>query len=303
MRLTELSAWGAVLRDPDDAAARLVLADAVEEAGDVPHAEYLRLGVELAGLGGPHWQHFGHARGVRLQTESEAARAEAAAARMRELLEAHGERWLAELPPLAGASWSTEITFGGIPEGVEVEDWAAFAKTSADLVGVAPIRALELKRLDIRTARSLLTWGWLGRIRHLSLHGARVTQKALLLVLRADEASGLRSMDLSMIHLGDRGAELVAASPALAGLEALFVYGNHIADRGARAVASSPHLQGLRVLNLELNHIGTAGGSAFLDLERFPAMVHLNLFDNEPLDAEPDTVGALKTRWGDRLEI
>jgi uncharacterized protein (TIGR02996 family) len=294
-------ALAALIVDPDDQAQRLVYADWLEQQGETSHAEMVRLGVELAALGGFTRPHFGVARGLRRQSPEEAARAEAICDRMRALVDDR-PRWESRLPVVDGLRWDGAFYFGGVFEGVNADSWKVFAGAADALAELTPLRSLGLKRLDVRGARALVDSGWLARLRHLSLHGATVSANALEVVLGSPDARGLRSIDLSMTRLRDSGAARVAASPNLAGLEALFLYMNGIGDRGAIALADSPHLQGLRALNLELNHLSWGAARAFGLPDVFPDMVFLNLFDNEPLE-HGGVEQSLRARWGDRLEI
>src|SRR6188474_1061737 len=81
--------FAAICADPEDDTARLVYADWLDEHGDAPRAEALRLSVERRRL--PDWE----------------PRAWVLDARLDRLRENHGTEWDAELPKLVDGEWST----------------------------------------------------------------------------------------------------------------------------------------------------------------------------------------------------
>jgi uncharacterized protein (TIGR02996 family) len=294
-------AVAALIANPDDPEQRLVYADWLEQRGATEHAQLVRLGVERAAIGLARAS-FGANRGLRRREAGDNQRDETLRDAMGEISEAAHAQMTAALPALDGVDWSGDLIFGGVPEGVSVENVKTFVAAADVLAAAAPVRSLSLKRLDVRGARALVASGWLGRLRHLELHGADVTAKALEIIVGSEQARGLWSIELSLSRIKDAGAKLLAESPYLAGLEALILYGAQIGERGGVAIASSPYLQQLRGLNLEMNWLGAACGRAFLAEDIFPDVVHLNLFDNEPLE-NAGFVDRLRERWGERIEI
>ena len=77
----------AICSNPEDDTARLVFADWLDEQGNAPRAEFIRVQVERAAL--PEWD----ARRVRLLM------------RERALLAQHEAAWRAELPAVRGVTW------------------------------------------------------------------------------------------------------------------------------------------------------------------------------------------------------
>jgi hypothetical protein len=63
----------------------------------------------------------------------------------------------------------------------------------------------------------------------------------------------VRQLDLGGNHLGDAGAQALAASPHLPRLTHLNLNGNRIGDAGAAALADAPHRRGLRECTLQGN--------------------------------------------------
>ena len=291
----------ALIAQPDDAALRLVFADWLEEGGDLAWAQMVRLGVEMTSVGGRHRARYSANYDTRAQTPAEAERAAAIFERMSEIGEAMREQRDKRLPVADGITWMNDHVFGGIPEGVSASDVYTFLAAADELAQQVPIRALAVDVLDRRGAKKLVATGWLGKLRHLSLHGAKITGNALA-VLLAENASSLRSIDLSLSQIGDKGAEVIATSPHMASLETLHLYAAQISDKGATAIARSPYLQQLRSLDLELNWLDATSAKAFCAPDIFPQMLYLNLYDNEPLE-HGGHLDALRERWGDRLEI
>src|SRR5262249_51229378 len=152
--------------------------DWLEQGGNPTRAEMIRLGVELAQLGGLPRPSFGCAGGLRVQTDVERARAEAIRARMLALNE-HVATWTRELPTADDVRWSTALDPGGMLQGLVAPTWRAFQAVADRLAAKAPIRAAELDRLDGRDAKAMIRSGWLRRLRYLSVHGGKITPSAI----------------------------------------------------------------------------------------------------------------------------
>lgn len=66
----------------------------------------------------------------------------------------------------------------------------------------------------------------------------------------------LQGIDLAGQHIGDEGAEILAASPLLKGLKRLELGWNGLGPRGVTALLSSPHLTAIEELDLSGNTLG-----------------------------------------------
>src|SRR5262249_14224093 len=77
-------------------------------------------------------------------------------------------------------------------------------------------------------------------------------------LLAVPELVGLRELDLSGNHIGDRGARNLARSTRPAGLERLYLADNDITDAGSAALRTSTRLGGLRRIDLSRNQLTRA---------------------------------------------
>jgi len=223
-----------IAHNPDDAEPRLVLADFLEEAGEVDRAEFIRLQVEQMPFrqGQVRWD-------IQEWTLRE-----------QELLDQHEKEWLAGLPE--GLEW---FFWGGLVEGVVVGSLADWQQA----VGVVDVRRVVWQggeSLFLEHAQLLAGLVALD-LKYNELGDAGAVALAL-----SPHLTNLRELDLSCNEIGDAGAEALAKSPHLTNLRELDLSSNELGDAGAAALALSPHLTNLRVLNLEYNRIGDAGAAA-----------------------------------------
>jgi uncharacterized protein (TIGR02996 family) len=152
-----------------------------------------------------------------------------------DLLMKHRNGWLLDLP--RAAQWDCRPRF----ERGFVEELSCTVsqvlKVVAGVFRVAPIRGL-----DLANHGAWELWDRFARCRHLT---------------RLQE---LRIQDLDF---GDRGVELLAASPFLTNLRRLALSGTGIGDRGASELVGASKLQHLLVLDLRgRNPIGEPGRQA-----------------------------------------
>ena len=241
-----------IAHNPDDAEPRLVLADFLEEAGEVDRAEFIRLQVEQMPFrqGQVRWD-------IQEWTLRE-----------QELLDQHEKEWLAGLPE--GLEW---FFWGGLVEGVvvgSVADWQ-------QAVGVVDVRRVVWQggeSLFLEHAQLLAGLVALDlKYNDLGSAGAEALAKS-------PHLTNLRELNLSSNGIGEAGAKALAQSPHLTNLRELDLTANGIREAGARALAKSPHLTNLRVLNLEYNKIGPAGAEALAQSPHLTNLRELNLRSN-----------------------
>jgi len=118
----------AIREDPADLTPRLIYADWLDEHGDPARAEFIRL------------QCLRSQEGITAPNEFERRDRE------EELLRDNRARWLAELPPLWGITWSE---FGhGFVESVHAYSFRAFQRQAAQIRSRIPLLGLTLQRVS-----------------------------------------------------------------------------------------------------------------------------------------------------------
>jgi Ran GTPase-activating protein (RanGAP) involved in mRNA processing and transport len=90
----------------------------------------------------------------------------------------------------------------------------------------------------------------------------------------------LTSLDLGDNYIGEEGAKALAESPHLQNLTLLDLEFNDIGDAGAKALVASPYLKNLTSLNLEYNYIGDAGAKALAASPYLKNLTSLDLAQN-----------------------
>jgi uncharacterized protein (TIGR02996 family) len=215
-----------IVANIDDDTPRLVYADWLEENGQDERAEFIRVQIERAHL--PAWD----AAQVRLRL------------REQELLERHGESWLAELPAVEGAKW--EGLRRGIVAEVSFASFEAMRANAHACRAVAPVEAVTVRwprRKEAKKAAHPIA-----ELRELSLTGvpdggeevARLADSPQLATLRVLTARGLWAEVLTRL----------VASPHLGGLKALRFPSNNLGNAGLRALTRAATLTALEELDL-----------------------------------------------------
>ncbi|MFO0925885.1 MAG: TIGR02996 domain-containing protein [Gemmataceae bacterium] len=207
----------------DDDTPRLVYADWLTENGQDDRAEFIRVQVERARL--PVWD----PGQVRLRV------------RERQLLAAHGEEWLAEMPAIKGVRW--EGFRRGIVAEVSFASYEAMRTTAPAVRAAAPIEAVTVHWPSRGERRALP----IAELRELVLTG--------------------RPYDEEVAWLAD--------SPQLSTLRSLTVLGLAVED--LTRLTASPHLGGLRVLRLPSNGLGNAGVRALTQAATLTALEEIDL--------------------------
>lgn len=306
--MTPAQAFLAAVRDtPDDDAPRLVFSDWLDDHGDEPRAELIRLQCELA-------------RGVKAAKRRDALRR-----RERELLLAHELEWVGPLRTVARRATFTR----GFVERVTVHA-DRLAEAAAALVTL-PLRHLvllgsdnlkevvgrpELERvttLDLREGKGITDKGirafanapHLQTVTHLILRQAGMTVAAFTALAKTPALARLRTLDLYDVVSGGGGKPVpvasLAVSPNLAGLTTLVLGGSPLGDDGAAAlVAPGCRLTALRRLHLSFSSIGDAGARALAKADHLSGLECLDLTGNEIGGV---AAHALRAKFGDRVRL
>ena len=188
-----------VLEHPDDDAARFVFADWLEENGDGPRAEFIRVQIESA----------------RCPTDD--ARHQELEHRAQKLLAEFGKQWLHEIP-----GWSRgDVRF---ERGFVAHVGAtarAFAKGAAALFRRAPIRSVTLRSTTDAQLLDIVAAGGLANIQGLNLSRNLLTDSSLVPMLSSPNLGTLTSLDLGSNRFTNDTIRALAQSPQLRGLTKL----------------------------------------------------------------------------------
>lgn len=227
----------AVLDDPDDDAARLVLADWLLERGD-PRGEFIQiqcaLGARLLG-----------ARGARSILLRETPR-EALVVRERELLKKYQAVWLAPIRAFV-RTWNWRR---GFVEGV-VADGKKFVEGAATIFANTPLEEATLTALKPAIVEALAREPLVARLRSLDVSQQRIGPDELR-VFASPSFASLRSLDLWGNPLGEAGA-IRLASASLDRLERLELATCKLTARGVEALSRAAFFPRLRRLGLAYN--------------------------------------------------
>jgi uncharacterized protein (TIGR02996 family) len=300
--------------DPDDDAARLVLADWLEEQGD-PRGELVRVQVER------------DRPGTAPERQAALARREA------QLLRLHGWDWLRPLGAVvderfrrgflsvvldAGEAGYTSAASANDAwawvDEVEVQNAPSMAEVLADpgLRGATrfhfsePRDAYNRPREEVPPAADIVEalrarynrlWDEAyadlarlpenGRLTSLEVYNSHCGSGGLVTLLTSPHLNRLRRLVLDFTQVTPEGLAALATldHPALTTLR---LFGAHLGAAGGNILASSPLLARLRRLELIVTHLGTEG---FLAVIRSP---HLARLEHLHLSSERMTVGGVR---------
>lgn len=264
--------------DPADDVARLVYADYLDESGDQPRAEFIRLQCRRASL--PAW-------------DPEAVTLEL---RERALLAAHEEAWRSDLPVLEGVTWGSfrrgfvarvgfedlEQLSAHLPEvraripvdGVAVR-WPEEAEWDKIELG-AGVRSLTLVGVEYedKAVEGLPTAPFLAGLRELNLIESAMDEAELEALLSSPHLRGLTALRMPLHMLETLRPLESAVLPALTTLDLSVACEDELGSGGrdgdtldAAAMKSLVRWAGLanlRSLDLSGNHIGTRGLTTLL---------------------------------------
>ena len=293
-------------RDPLADAPRMVLADALEQAGDVDRAQLVRLQTTRSGLA--PWD----------PRVSELELAE------RAILERRGEAWRAELPQITGVTWGSFTR--GFVSRVAFDKLDLLAKHRDACLAATPIHGVSLRWPPVKSRPAIeaiegmieltvigtvmrpddLRWlagsPLLSTVRTLSLVDSEIRQGVPAL-LKSPYLKGLTALRLPSNHLGNGGVDkLVPALPAVTELNlsvtsvATRSHGSgrdstQMARAGARAaesLANWPGLVNVQALDLGGWDLGRAGLAKLLDSPYTKGLRSLRVRDIADADWEVD---------------
>ena len=256
--------FAAICADPEDDTSRLVYADWLDEQGDEPRAEALRMSIERRRL--PEWE----------------PRAWVLDARMDRLGEKHREGWDAELPKLVDGMWSTGRS--GLVEQVRVSSGRSLLEQEEVIFSAGPIKSLSIDLAfeeNPDDTRLLASCASMSRIRSLSLDGMVSPELLGLRTLAASPyLTHLRHLQRCKCSDEDNLLEYLAECPSFPNLESLTLFGADFTATGCEALARSPLLQTLQRLNIWNANINNAGLRHLMGMPHFGQLRELRLSDN-----------------------
>ena len=248
--------WSAIRAHSDDDTPRLVYADWLQEHGDEPRAEFIRVQCALAKL--PYDRRRSRKERSLLQTKE------------KELLAAHKANWTVSLSAAVDGVW-----------GESWREWAArlqFERGFLQWIYLSfpaavrliksghepePIRYLEISHsqhagsyshADVAT---IAAWKFGSCLSTFSLAGA--TDEDVRAFLVGGQLTHLKRLDFWTGSVSDETVIELANSPLIASVESMCLSANKIGDAGALALAGSAHLSDRCNLNVYSNPIGPAG--------------------------------------------
>jgi uncharacterized protein (TIGR02996 family) len=224
-----------VQEHPQDDAPRLSYADWLDEHGEHPLAEFIRVQCRLARLPVNHL-------GI-LELEQ----------REQELLAEHEREWVGDLADIA--DWWT-FRRGFVEEvSTTVEHFLAHA---CSLYHQAPIQEVHLTEARDRM-ECLAASPYLQRVTYLDLSNNLLRDQGAKWLANSPHLAHTLGLNLSSAGIGDAGIKALAASPHLTSLRELYLSDNRISNNGARAMAQSLLARNLHLLHLRFNTIGPEG--------------------------------------------
>lgn len=227
-----------VRANPHDDAPRLILADYLEEAGDL-RGELIRVQVELSHLppGDP----------ARRELEL----------RESELLAENAEEWLASLRELGAEGVSARCFQRGLIERVRISA-KAFLEHGVELCRQAPaLYCLELRtRGDLSALSRVCASPMPAQVTALDLSANKLAAADLLLMAASGWPSQIESLTLAFNQLDDAAMAAFGQWPVLTDLD-LSV--NRIGPAGIDALVRRPAAPRLTSLILSVNPVGDAG--------------------------------------------
>lgn len=249
----------AIYADPSDDAARLIYADWLSENGtedEQGHAELIRVQTRI----------------LREGPSPELLKEE------KRLLKAHRQQLLAEVP----LELRNKVAFvGGFLRSVGFT--GTQLRRHGEMMGQQfPIDQVRLTgKLTERMASDAAVYALWARVRALSLDGANVGSLAALHhLLGSALLRDLRALDLSGLHLGTRGMQILAGCGCLATVEVLRLDRARMNANALDTLAGSPHLKALRALHLRENQLEGDALRVITSAPRFANLTELHLPNN-----------------------
>lgn len=270
-----------VRANPFDDGPRLVFADYLEEKGD-PLCELIRVQIEQEN------QHGNSAELAELER------------RERQLIETHGESWLAPLRELGVENLSQRCFQRGLIEHARIPA-SLFFERASEICNVAPaLHSIQL--VDLEPSRNFFLAAELPKqIRSLDLshaklegenwlHAACITQMESLTLqfnnlvdglnlLLGRGLTALQRLDLSINNIQLETGLSVPPNAGAPNLQQLNLSVNRLGSAGVQALTQH-EWQSLRTLDLSSNQIGIAGAEALSASNTFPQLRSLSLRGN-----------------------
>ena len=275
----------AIVANPTDDLPRLMLADALDEAGNAPRAEFIRAQLALA-------------RGGDTQL----------ALRERELLQRHADAW--QIPHIQGkqffrrgvveALWTTAerllaqpSALNAAPQLRELRVVNANDTRTVERLAALPVLA-QLDTLDLRNnsfgidrrIRRFFRAAQLPKLRRLSLYMNTLDSDDLMDLIDCDVTAQLIDLDVSANAFGQPGMEVLASARRLVGLRTLTARADEMAhydclhEQAGQTLAASKTLR-LHSLDLADHYLGDAGLTSLLSSPNSAELSHLGLAYNE----------------------
>lgn len=230
----------------DDDDARLVYADWCEDEGDLARARLIRVQIERRRLS--RWD----VKQIALQVEEE------------KLIEDHGGRWIAELEPVDGITW-TGFERGFVARA-EADSFGALCAARDAIVQQTPLEHIKVPwPEDEARAKSAPVFP--------TLRGLRIERA-----------------------VRDREPYWLAQSPLLSTLTELALADGYAEDPGTRAILNSKYLRKLKKLELVRNEVGLRGVRGLIEAD-LPLLEDLTLQEHGPDD------GSSWSDWEGGLDV
>jgi uncharacterized protein (TIGR02996 family) len=250
----------AIAEEPLEDLHRLALADWLEEHGEGPRAEFIRLQCRLAEI------QFGHAMYAHLLE------------RCRRLFRMHRKEWSAGLPAYRNVHWTREENFmRGMLEHASA--YGTMVRRSYEvLFGNVDLRGFRLYPWMVQQMFQFLELPLLARLVSLHLylnwHAGGSPAERTLLQEKASVLAGLTALTLHNHSFEQYDASTLLESLDLPHVSRLRLTGYELGESGARALAHCPTLGRVRELGLNLYRISPremdflAGSRLLANLER-----------------------------------
>jgi uncharacterized protein (TIGR02996 family) len=250
-----------VVAHPDDDAPRLIYADWLDEQGDSPRAEFIRVQHALAELppGDPRRTPLLKRQGI--------------------LLGDHEGQWRASLPELDGVTWADFSR--GFVEAVFVEDVPTLLEQAPSIFAAAPVLRVQIGAADVAAAYDLARWPLLSRLHELNLgNNQHLGERGVAALAGSPHLKRLRVLLLHYCELGDEAVARLAHAAVMPRLTELYLSGNSLGDAAAFALADTTSFPRLAELDLRDNQIGDAGARALAHQSCLEGLVTLYLVNN-----------------------
>jgi uncharacterized protein (TIGR02996 family) len=215
----------AIIEQPEQDLPRLIYADYLDDSGESPRAEFIRM--QCAAARGDQKEHQ----------------------RIGQLEEAHRNEWLAPL----GRGVYHAVFRRGFPEHL-VMSARDFVEDNEEIRTRTPVRSVALLGAGRVLAR-LLAGPHLAGLTALHLTGGMLGDAGIERLTQCVHLAGVRTLRLGMNEIGDAGAAALADCPYLEELRLLVLSQNAIGDAGAWELARSAYFRQLVGLDLNDNDI------------------------------------------------